>query len=274
MDLREFFIARRKHFNISTDLSNNPVNEEQRLIFEMSLYGLKAEDILISFEPEALDAFKQTQTRPVYEIIGAPIDHLETMTILSKTDTYFSDGIKRDIEDKYINATIHLEHLIGQTEKNHFKREQVDGEWIERAIFLEDDCFENSWFRDGMEQPHGWLRLDGLIYERSVFMLKNPTLFEIMRYWILITAFSKKINLVVAITGCDEILYPHGATFEESISHGLHIQGNHISILGKGSTRKIYHQYHSRFGGSAFLKELIRGKSELLKELERRNTCE
>ena len=65
-----------------------------------------------------------------------------------------------------------------------------------------------------------------------------------MRLWVLLTNWIKNLDVVVALTKCDEQL-PPGSLFEQEITHGFHITGTHISILNKENTLKIYQEYIS-----------------------------
>ena len=259
--------------------------EKESLVKSLDYYQVDPDKITITVDPGALELFVYPARKPVYALIGKPVTKSIAAHLLRITDIAFSRGTEQSIEcineerDRYHDFLKCIEDCTADTIsefKEHAPYPRViyskiirdNNEWKEVVTRLDDLYFQNNWFEQidkeehpekyqrrfdeippEPEPPNGWLHPSGPIYQEDYFRYKYPNIFELMRFWVLLTNWIKNLDVVIALTKCDEQLTP-GSLFEQEITHGLHIAGTHISILNKENTLKIYQEYKSIYPNS------------------------
>ena len=252
--------------------------EKESLVKSLDYYQVDPDKITITVDPDVMELFVYPARKPVYALIGKPVPKSIASHLLRITDIAFSRGTEQSIvnidedRDRYHDFLNAIEDCTAETIsefKEHAPYPRViyskiirdNNEWKGVVTRLDDLYFQNNWFEQidkeehpekyqrrfdefspEPETPNGWLHPSGSIYQEGYFRFKYPNIFELIRLWVLLTNWIKNLDVVVALTKCDEQL-PPGSLFEQEITHGFHITGTHISILNKENTLKIYQEY-------------------------------
>lgn len=233
--------------------------QDEGLKLAMFYFEVDPNEIMVTFSDETLDLIKYRVKRPVYSVRGKTLSKEDTVFLLSRTDEFFhGDGIssiRHMLEKRY---DIMTDKTLNWDDITLDKVLAWDGE--EREILSTVDCdyFKNKWLKDfqdpcnhrtgaiaptELSEP-GWLRPDGAVSEDSYFVLRYPTLIELLEPWILISAFYDKLELVIALTGQNEMLDdPKGLPFQAYITHGIYIKGKHIRLMNAEQTIEAYRQF-------------------------------
>lgn len=192
------------------------------LQYEMNIYGVDLDSIRIIYTDEALKGFEEYCRRPVFSVIGKPLDMQETIKLLRVTD----------------------ERFVGDTWKKHYDSYCL-GSVVDKPDVIDDCYYQNCWF--GETAFNGWLHPNGMIYCLEYTRTKHPTLIDFMRFWVLLSTFTEAIDVIVAVTRYNETLNSD-ELLDCGIKGGLHIQGKTITVMEPLETVAVYIEYMTRYG--------------------------
>lgn len=164
--------------------------------------------------------------RPYYRMRGKSVTREQAFDIIRRTDDFFS---------------FELDCIAEQTE------------------FVRNWNF-NNWLiaKNHLPQGYGWIHVDGTVGGNAITQ-KYPTIEEFVVEWFLKLMAFPYLNLIIAVTGWDELSQAEWEkrepreeeTFENAVILGIYVHDKQIEILNREDTLMYYKEYDERYGHPA-----------------------
>lgn len=153
--------------------------------------------------------------RPYYRMRGRSVTERQAFELIRRTDEFFDLHIEEISQDKDFIHSYNFNNWLIM--KNHYP------------------------------QGYGWIHADGTIGCNAITQ-KYPTVEEFCEEWFLKLQAFPYLDLVIAVTGWDEVPWSLDEKFEDAILLGIYVHDKCIEILNRKDTWIKYQEYDEKYG--------------------------